>query len=74
MQTIEAGGLTFQIENRTLGKDGGPALLVFGDVDGQRVQILALIAFMKRRITTMILQGRIRCIAWNKGPITFVGP
>jgi len=61
MQTIEAGGLTFQIENRTLGKDGGPALLVFGDVDGQRVQILRFDCFHE-------------AIAWNKGPITFVGP
>jgi hypothetical protein len=45
MHTIEAGGLTFQIENRTLGKDGGPALLVFGDVDGERVQILRFDCF-----------------------------
>ena len=45
MHTIEAGGLTFQIENRTFGKDGGPALLVFGDVDGQRVQILRFDCF-----------------------------
>ena len=45
MQTIEAGGLTFQIENRTFGNDGGPALLVFGDVDGERVQILRFDCF-----------------------------
>jgi hypothetical protein len=40
MATIEAGGLVFEAENRTFGDDGGPALLVFGDVDGERVQIL----------------------------------
>jgi hypothetical protein len=45
MQTIEAGGLVFEAESRTLGADGGPALLVFGEVDGDRVQILRFDCF-----------------------------
>lgn len=45
MQTIEAGGLVFEAESRTLGADGGPALLVFGEVDGARVQILRFDCF-----------------------------
>jgi len=45
MQTIEAGGLTFQIENRIFGNDGGPALRVFGDVDGKAVQLLRFDCF-----------------------------
>lgn len=47
MQTLEAGGLTFQMENRTFGEDGGPALLVFGDVNGEQVQLLRFDCFHK---------------------------
>ncbi|MBT3602281.1 MAG: hypothetical protein HN521_04370 [Candidatus Latescibacteria bacterium] len=45
MQTIESGGLEFVIENRIFGKDGGPALRVFGNVDGESVQVLRFDCF-----------------------------
>lgn len=45
MQTIELGGLKFVIENRIAGKDGGPALRIFGDVDGESVQVLRFDCF-----------------------------
>lgn len=45
MQTIELGGLEFVIENRIFGKDGGPALRVFGNVGGKSVQVLRFDCF-----------------------------
>lgn len=45
MQTIESGGLEFVIENRIAGKDGGPAVRVFGKVEGESVQVLRFDCF-----------------------------
>ncbi len=45
MQQFEAGGLSFVVENRIFGEDGGPALRVFGDVDGESVQVLRFDCF-----------------------------
>ncbi len=45
MATVEAGGLVFEAEPRTLGDDGAPALLVFGDVNGKPLQLLRFDCF-----------------------------
>ena len=45
MAQIEAGGLFFDTENRTFGEDGGPALRVFGGVEGKQVQVLRFDCF-----------------------------
>jgi len=45
MQDLEIGGLTFRIEYRTQGEDRGPAIRVFGDVDGEPKQLLRFDCF-----------------------------
>jgi hypothetical protein len=45
--TFAAGGLTFEVEHRTFGDDGGPALMVYSQVDGQRRQLLRFDCFVK---------------------------
>jgi len=45
MQDLEIGGLTFRIEYRTQGQDRGPAIRVFGDVDGTPRQVLRFDCF-----------------------------
>ena len=43
--TISAGGLEFRVEYRTFGGDRGPAIRVFGDVDGADTQLLRFDCF-----------------------------
>jgi hypothetical protein len=43
--TISAGGLEFRIEYRNFGGDRGPAVRVFGNVDGEDKQILRFDCF-----------------------------
>lgn len=45
MTEINAGGVTFAIEYRRQGTDHGPAIRVFGNVDGERVQLLRFDCF-----------------------------
>ncbi|MDA1013069.1 MAG: hypothetical protein O3A00_01295 [Planctomycetota bacterium] len=45
MRDVELGGLTFRIEYRSTGADRGPAIRVFGNVDGQAVQLLRFDCF-----------------------------
>lgn len=45
MQNLKIGGLTFHIEYRTQGEDRGPAIRVFGDVDGEPKQLLRFDCF-----------------------------
>ena len=68
MLRIEAGGLVFEVENRTLGQDGGPALQVFGDADGKQVQVLRFDCFRSARTTTTTHPGRTTCTTWRRGP------
>ena len=44
---IEAGGVVFDVEDRTFGGDRGPAVRVFADVDGRSVQLLRFDCFEK---------------------------
>ena len=46
-KVIEAGGLEFRIAYRRFGGDRGPAIHVFGDVDGRPVQVLRFDCFEK---------------------------
>ncbi|MEW6749436.1 MAG: hypothetical protein AB1505_00475 [Candidatus Latescibacterota bacterium] len=43
--TIRAGGLEFRVEYRRFGGDQGPAISVFGEVDGSPVQVLRFDCF-----------------------------
>lgn len=45
MQDVELGGVTFRIEYRSTGADRGPAIRVFGDIEGQAVQVLRFDCF-----------------------------
>lgn len=42
---IAAGNIRFGLEMRTVGKDGGPAIHVLGDVAGQEIELLAFDCF-----------------------------
>lgn len=44
---IPAGGVTFHVEYRTFGGDRGPAIRVFGDVEGRETQLLRFDCFEK---------------------------
>ena len=46
-QTVEIGGLRFEITHRTLQDDGGPTIEVYGDVDGESTQVLRFDCFRK---------------------------
>ena len=44
---FHVGGVDIEVDNRTFGNDGGPAVRVFGDVKGQAVQLLRFDCFKK---------------------------
>jgi hypothetical protein len=44
-QDLKAGAIRFDVEYRNAGSDRGPALRVFGDVDGRPVQLLRFDCF-----------------------------
>ncbi len=44
---FEVGGVQLRVENRMLGDDGGPAVEVFAQVDGDGVQVLRFDCFRK---------------------------
>ena len=46
-QTVEIGGLRFEIMHRSLQDDGGPTIEVYGDVDGESTQVLRFDCFRK---------------------------
>ena len=45
MHDISIGNLTFRIEHRQTADDHGPAIRVYGDVDGREVQLLRFDCF-----------------------------
>lgn len=47
-QTVDLAGLQFIITHRTLGDDGGPTIEVYGNVAGQRIQVLRFDCFHKQ--------------------------
>jgi hypothetical protein len=46
-ERIDAGGVVFDVEYRVFGADRGPAVRVFGEVDGRNVQLLRFDCFEK---------------------------
>ena len=46
-KVFSTGGVELHVDNRTLGEDGGPAVRVYGDVDGKSVQLLRFDCFRK---------------------------
>lgn len=47
-KVLHVGGIELRIQNRIAGEDGGPAVLVYGDVDGKSVQLLRFDCFRKK--------------------------
>ncbi|MCS6859929.1 MAG: hypothetical protein NZT92_06380 [Abditibacteriales bacterium] len=47
MQELEIGGVKFRVEYRHFGGDRGPAVRVYGDVDGREVELLRFDCFEK---------------------------
>ena len=45
MTELEIGGVVLAIEYRNFGDDRGPAVRVFGDIDGERTQLLRFDCF-----------------------------
>jgi hypothetical protein len=46
-ERFDAGGVVFDVEYRVFGGDRGPAVRVFGEVDGRNVQLLRFDCFEK---------------------------
>lgn len=46
-KVFQVGGVELHINNRSLGADGGPSVRVYGDVDGESVQLLRFDCFRK---------------------------
>ena len=46
-KVFQVGGVELHVDNRSLGDDGGPAVRVYGDVDGKAVQLLRFDCFRK---------------------------
>ena len=46
-QTVEIGGLRFEVMHRSLQDDGGPTIEVYGDIDGESTQVLRFDCFRK---------------------------
>lgn len=44
---IHAGGVEFHVDNRDIGEDGGPSVRVYGETDGENVQLLRFDCFRK---------------------------
>ncbi len=43
--SIDSGGLTFKIEYRNFGKDHGPAIRVYADIENEPIQVLRFDCF-----------------------------
>ena len=79
-ETVELGGLHFVVMHRSFGEDGGISIEVFGDVDGQRMQVLRFDCFRnephyhhapmgKNIVTNLEASGIDGSVAWALGQI-----
>ena len=46
-KVFQVGGVELHVDNRTITGDGGPSVRVYGDVDGEAVQLLRFDCFRK---------------------------
>ena len=46
-KVFQVGGVELHVDNRSITDDGGPAVRVYGDVDGKAVQLLRFDCFRK---------------------------
>lgn len=46
-KVFDVGGVELHVDNRNFGSDGGPSVRVYGEVDGENVQLLRFDCFRK---------------------------
>ena len=46
-KVFDVGGIELHVDNRNFGSDGGPSVRVYGEVDGENVQLLRFDCFRK---------------------------
>ena len=46
-KVFQVGGVELHVDNRSITDDGGPSVRVYGDVDGEAVQLLRFDCFRK---------------------------
>ena len=46
-KVFQVGGVDLHVDNRSITGDGGPSVRVYGDVDGEAVQLLRFDCFRK---------------------------
>ena len=46
-KVFDVGGVELHVDNRDIGADGGPSVRVYGEVDGENVQLLRFDCFRK---------------------------
>ena len=71
-ESIQAGGLEFQMEHRTVGEDGGPSMFVSGTVDGQQVEVLRFDMFYK--VPHYHYGPRVKNMRYELDPLTHEDP
>lgn len=46
-KVFDIGGVELRVDNRNFGSDGGPSVRVYGEVDGENIQLLRFDCFRK---------------------------
>ena len=46
-KVFHVGGVELRVDNRSLGADGGPSVRVYGEADGENIQLLRFDCFRK---------------------------
>ena len=46
-KVFHAGGIELHVDNRDIGEDGGPSVRVYGEADGENIQLLRFDCFRK---------------------------
>ena len=46
-KVFDVGGVELHVDNRDIGADGGPSVRVYGEVDGENIQLLRFDCFRK---------------------------
>ena len=46
-KVFQVGGIELHVDNRDIGEDGGPSVRVYGEVDGENIQLLRFDCFRK---------------------------
>ena len=70
---FQVGGIELRVSNRVFGDDGGPAIRVFGQVEGNTVQLLRFDCFRKKHTTTTIRLVKTCTPNWTQNLIQSAG-